>query len=73
MSWNPPASQCQGKETFPTKGAALAVLDRIRNRSGGRRRRSKKKDHPPAGLHAYRCTCCHQFHLGNPNEARPDQ
>ena len=55
-AWYRRLSDCEGKESYATKGAAMTVIRRITRKPGRRR---------PHELNAYRCVHCGQFHIGN--------
>src|SRR3546814_5883157 len=71
MAWNTPTASCEGKVGFATKGGALENLNRIKKRGRRRHCRHKDKGHAVAALHPYRCSTCHQWHLGNASEGKP--
>lgn len=71
MTWNTPTASCEGKVGFATKGGAIENLNRIKKRGRRRHCRNKDKGHAVAALHPYRCSSCHQWHLGNAAEGKP--
>lgn len=62
-----PQAQCAGKVTWPTKAAALKHRRRLLQRGRERHTCHKEKARSAAALEPYRCSCCHQWHLGNPS------
>lgn len=56
---------CSGKETYPTKAAAIAKKALRLTRTKGKRHPHKDKKRNVSGLEPYHCANCHHWHLGH--------
>lgn len=67
MSWSTPTAQCEGKAAYATKAGAITTILRIQKRDRKKTQHHKQKGPSTASLQPYRCSTCHQWHVGNPS------
>lgn len=55
---------CEGKQVFPSRGAAMLAVQAQTHRRGSLRNRKANADWREK-LNAYRCDRCGQYHIGS--------